>query len=223
MIYFKLKHFLDSIFALVLLLFTLPLIGLISLFIKIEDRKGPIIFKQQRLGEQEREFKLYKFRSMRTEIFFNERRLTDKERMLRVGRVIRKTSLDELPQLINVLKGEMSFIGPRPLFIDYLPYYTAGEKCRHDIRPGISGWAQVNGRNNSTWEEKFSYDIYYVNNISFALDIKILFLTIKKVFLGSDIIEDSGQENTQTLVEYRLKQQNKSPENTFINRQTTQD
>ncbi|OJF89884.1 hypothetical protein AX762_12025 [Alkalibacterium sp. 20] len=210
MTYAKFKRLFDFIFAFILLSVSSPFFVLIPVLIKMEDSKGSVIFKQQRIGENEHLFTLYKFRSMRTELYKEERRLTDTERMLRIGRFIRKTSLDELPQLVNILKGEMSFIGPRPLLKEYLPYYTESEKFRHDIKPGISGWAQINGRNNVTWEEKFSLDIYYVKNISLTLDAKIFFVTIKKVLLGSDIVDDVGLENTQTLVDYRLKQNNLS-------------
>ncbi len=155
---------------------------LAAIAIKIEDPKGPVLFKQRRPGKDAKIFTVYKFRTMRVETEKDGRPLSDMERITKVGAFLRKTSIDELPQLFNIIRGEMSFIGPRPLPTIYLPYYTAEEMHRHDVRPGISGWAQINGRNYLSWEKKFAYDLYYVNNLSFWLDLKIFFITIGKVF-----------------------------------------
>lgn len=207
MSYQKIKRILDVFFALMLLVLFIPIFIIIPITIRIEDSSSPAIFKQKRIGEHEKIFTVYKFRSMRSVQGDDVRKpnLPDIDRMLKVGKFIRKTSLDELPQLINIIKGDMSFIGPRPLFMEYLPYYTDQEKKRHNVKPGISGWAQVNGRNAISWDEKLSMDVYYVNNISIILDTKIFIYTIKKVLLASDVIHDEGEQNTLTLVEYRSK------------------
>jgi len=176
------KRILDFIFAVVLLVLLSPIMLLAAIAIKIEDPKGPVLFKQKRAGKDAKIFTVYKFRTMRVETEKDGRPLSDMERITKVGAFLRKTSIDELPQLFNIIRGEMSFIGPRPLPTIYLPYYTAEEMHRHDVRPGISGWAQINGRNYLSWEKKFAYDLYYVNNLSFWLDLKIFFITIGKVF-----------------------------------------
>lgn len=181
------KRLMDLIFALVLIVLLWPLMVMLAILIKAEDPTGPAIFKQERVGQGNKSFKVLKFRSMITETEKNGRKLADAERMLKTGRLIRKLSLDELPQLFNIVKGEMSFIGPRPLPTIYLPYYTEEELKRHDVKPGISGWAQVNGRNYLSWEQKFKYDLHYVNNLSFLLDLKISFLTIAKIIARSDV------------------------------------
>jgi len=193
--------FSDFIFACILLVVLSPLMMVFALLIKWEDPHGTIFFKQKRLGKDHKTFTLYKLRSMRMKNEKNSQLVTDEERMLNVGRIMRLTSIDELPQLINILKGEMSFIGPRPLFVEYLPYYTDREKQRHNVKPGISGWAQVNGRENVTWEQKFKLDLEYVDQYNLLFDLKITVLTIKKVINRSDIVED-----TQNLSDYRLKQ-----------------
>ena len=158
-----------------------------ALLIKLEDPKGPVLFRQDRGGKNNSLLKIYKFRTMIVDRERDGEKLSDSERMFKSGRIIRKLSIDELPQIFNILKGEMSFIGPRPLSFKFLPYYTEEELHRHDVLPGISGWAQVNGRNNLSWEEKFVLDLYYVNNISLNLDTKIFFLTIKKVFFKPEV------------------------------------
>lgn len=149
----------------------------------------PIIFRQTRPGYKEKLFKIYKFRTMKNTQDMNGQLLPDSERLTGIGRLIRNLSLDELPQLFNVLKGEMSFIGPRPLLVEYLPLYNNEQKRRHNVKPGITGWAQVNGRNAISWEDKFKLDVWYVDNQSFWLDMKILFLTFKKVIFKEDINE----------------------------------
>ena len=180
------KPILDKILALVLILFFLPfMIGTALLvFFKIGR---PILFRQVRPTLDEKLFSIYKFRSMTNEKDKNGRLLADDKRLTRIGLFLRKTSLDELPQLFNVLKGEMSFVGPRPLLVEYLELYTHEQKKRHNVSSGITGWAQVNGRNAISWEEKFKYDIWYVENQSFLLDVKIMWMTFLKVLKRSDV------------------------------------
>ena len=150
---------------------------------------GPAIFCQERPGKDEKIFKLYKFRSMIDERDENGNLLPDEVRLTKFGRLLRSTSLDELPEAINILKGDMSVVGPRPLLPEYLPYYTEDEHYRHAVRPGLTGWAQINGRNNlGSWEERFLYDLEYVGHCSFGFDLKILFFTVLKVLKRSDVL-----------------------------------
>ncbi len=181
------KRIIDLVFAIILLLALSPIMALAAMIIKIEDPKGPILFKQERAGKGNKPFTIFKFRSMIVKRKEGDRELSDAERMLKTGNLLRKLSIDELPQLFNIVKGEMSFIGPRPLPVSYLPYYTDEEIRRHDIRPGVSGWAQVNGRNYLSWEKRFEYDIEYMNNANFLFDVKIFLKTLKNVFARSDI------------------------------------
>lgn len=148
---------------------------------------GPVIFRQKRSGLNEKIFTMYKFRTMTDEKDKEGNLLSDKDRLTKFGKFLRSTSLDEIPELWNVIKGEMSLVGPRPLLVSYLAKYNEYEKRRHEVRPGITGFAQVNGRNNTTWEDRFKNDIYYVENISFLLDIKIIIKTFLKVIKKSDI------------------------------------
>lgn len=159
---------------------------IISILIKIK-LGSPVIFKQKRPGLHTKLFEMYKFRSMTNE--YNEFGiiLTEEARLTKLGNFLRYTSLDELPELWNVLKGDMSLVGPRPLLKEYLPHYSVRQAKRHEVKPGITGWAQVNGRNSISWKEKFEYDVWYVENWSFLLDIKILLITIKKVFMSEGI------------------------------------
>lgn len=192
--YLKVKRMIDFIMALLLILLTSPIMLIAALAIKIEDFHGSILFKQKRPGKDEEIFEIYKFRTMKTITKdINGEPLSDFERLTQVGKLLRKTSIDELPQFFNVLKGEMSFIGPRPLLVQYLPHYTKEQQKRHLVRPGISGWAQVNGRNSISWEEKFELDVWYVEHISFKLDLKIIWMTLKKV-LGRKDINHSGED-----------------------------
>lgn len=181
------KRIMDFVASLTALIILLPLISLSAVLVKISDG-GSVIFKQRRPGKDGKIFTVYKFRTMseKTEDE-NGRELSDVERMTKIGSFLRKTSLDELPQLFNVLKGDMSFIGPRPLLCEYLELYTPYQMRRHEVLPGISGLAQVNGRNAITWEEKFDYDVYYVDHMSFWLDLKIIFKTIKNTLKRADI------------------------------------
>ena len=181
------KRLLDIILSLFGLIILSPIFIIVSLLVLI-FLGHPIIFKQKRPGKNEKIFTLYKFRTMTDKKDKNDNLLPDEVRLTKFGKFLRKTSLDEIPEFINILKGDMSFIGPRPLAVAYLPYYNENEKHRHDVLPGLTGLAQVNGRNGLQWEERFAYDIEYVNNVSFMNDLKIMFLTIKKVLCRSDIV-----------------------------------
>lgn len=181
-----LKPFNDFIFSFVLLLVFAPVITILVILL-IPSTNGKPLFTQQRPGKNGEIFKLLKFRTMRDLYDQNGNQLQDKYRITKVGRFIRSASLDELPQLINVIKGDMSLVGPRPLLVKYLPLYNSYQARRHEVRPGITGWTQVNGRNSLSWNEKFELDIWYIDNISFLLDIKILWLTFSKVIKREDI------------------------------------
>ena len=161
----------------------------IAVAILVKRKLGsPVIFKQQRPGLNGKIFTMYKFRSMTDAKDKDGKLLSDAERLPKFGQLLRATSLDEIPEFINVLKGDMSLIGPRPLLAQYLPYYTEEEKKRHNVRPGITGWAQVNGRNLLTWDKRLAKDVEYVNNLTFLFDLKIVYLTIKKVLKKEDVI-----------------------------------
>ena len=159
---------------------------------------SPVIFCQERPGKDEKVFKLYKFRSMTDTRDENGELLPDSVRLTRFGKLLRSTSLDELPELWNILRGDMSIVGPRPLLVRYLPRYNEEQKHRHDVRPGLTGWAQVNGRNAISWEEKFRLDVWYVENLSFWVDMKTIFLTVKKVFCREGI----SSETAATMEEF---------------------
>lgn len=180
------KTLFDKTLALLLIILFIPFYIGVSIAILIKMGR-PIMFKQKRPGLNDKIFSIYKFRTMT-----NKHHLSDGERIIGIGRFIRSTSLDELPQLFNVLKGEMSFVGPRPLLVEYLELYSDEHKKRHDVKPGITGWAQVNGRNAISWEQKFEYDVWYVENKSFWLDMKILWMTFLKVVRRSDISSNSS-------------------------------
>lgn len=186
------KRILDFTLALVMLVLLSPLLLVVYIWLTIANKGAGALFTQERPGKDERIFKLYKFKSMTDERDAKGNLLPDAERLTNVGRFIRKTSLDELPQLWNVLKGDMSFIGPRPLLVQYLPLYNEEQRRRHNVRPGITGWAQVNGRNAISWEQKFKLDIYYVDHLSLWLDIKIIWLTIKKVIVRDGINSETN-------------------------------
>ncbi len=179
--------------------FTLALVGLVALspvflfvwvLLTIANRGAGAFFFQERPGRDAKIFRVVKFRSMNDKRDTEGNLLPDAERLTKIGKFVRATSLDEIPQLINVLKGDMSLVGPRPLLVKYLPLYNEEQKRRHHVRPGITGWAQVNGRNAISWTQKFEYDVWYVDNISFVLDLKIIFLTIKKVFVREGISQE---------------------------------
>ena len=174
------KRILDIVLSGLALIILSPVIAIVALLVRVK-LGSPVIFKQERPGLNEKIFKMYKFRSMTDERDENGELLPDEDRLPSFGKKLRSTSLDELPELVNIFKGDMSIVGPRPLSVLYLPYYTSEEKIRHTVRPGLTGLAQINGRNAISWEEKFRYDIEYVNNISLGLDISIFFGTIGKV------------------------------------------
>ncbi len=185
--YIFIKAIFDRVFAGILLILLLPVLVICLLLILAEDPESSPIYKQERIGYKNKRFTIFKLRTMKKVDVINGKKLSDRERMLRIGRIMRKTSLDEIPQLVNILLGQMSFIGPRPLSVKYLPYYNQEEIRRHDVKPGISGWAQVNGRNKLSWEDKFKFDIEYIQKISFAFDVKIFLMTILRVVKRSDV------------------------------------
>lgn len=185
------KRWLDILFSLMALIVLSPVFLILALLVRMK-LGSPVLFKQQRPGKDEKPFLLCKFRSMTDQRDARGELLPDDQRLPKFGRVLRSTSLDELPELLNILKGDMSFVGPRPLLMEYLPYYTEEERHRHDVRPGLTGWAQINGRNAiDSWEERFRYDLEYVNNVSFVMDLKIIFRTVGKVIRRSDILVGS--------------------------------
>jgi len=192
------RSFLKRPFELLLIFGFLPILviifSLVALMVKIKIG-SPIFFKQQRPGINKKIFSMYKFRTMTEEIDENGNLADDDFRLTRFGKFLRSTSLDEIPGLLSVIKGDMSLVGPRPLLVEYLPYYSEKQARRHEVRPGITGWAQVNGRNAITWEEKFEFDLWYIDNLTIWLDIKILWLTLKKV-----LVKDGISPKNQTIM-----------------------
>lgn len=190
------KHFFKRVIGFVLALIALLLIGwfiiIVAVILFFANKGAGVFFTQDRPGKDEKIFKLIKFKSMTDEKDENGNLLPEAQRLTKAGSIIRKLSIDELPQLINVLKGDMAFIGPRPLLIKYLPLYSEEQHRRHEVRPGISGWAQVHGRNAISWTEKFKLDVWYVDHCSLWIDIKVIFLTIKNVLASKDIILTTG-------------------------------
>lgn len=188
MIYRKyIKRVLDFVFALLLLILLSPLLLVVTIWLHFANKGAGAFFTQERPGKDEKIFKLYKFKSMTDERDTEGNLLPDAERITRAGRFVRSTSIDELPQFWNVLKGDMSFIGPRPLLVQYLPLYNSFQHRRHEVRPGITGLAQVKGRNSLSWDEKFRLDVAYVDEVSFALDLRIFFGTIGRVVMRKGI------------------------------------
>ena len=183
---FFFKRVIDFVCALVGLVILSPVFIIVTIWLYFSNDGKPFFF-QLRPGKNEKIFKIIKFKTMNDKKDSNGKLLSDEKRLTQVGKFVRKSSLDEIPQLINVLKGDMSLIGPRPLLCEYLELYSVIQKQRHNVRPGITGWAQVNGRNAISWAKKFEYDVWYVSNLNMALDIRILFLTIKKVFKSEGI------------------------------------
>lgn len=197
------KRVLDFVFALLLLILLSPLLLVVTIWLHFANKGAGAFFTQERPGKDEKIFKLYKFKSMTDERDAEGNLLPDAERITRAGRFVRSTSIDELPQLWNVLKGDMSFIGPRPLLVRYLPYYTEREHCRHNVRPGITGLSQVSGRNKLKWDERLEMDVRYVEEICFVLDFRIAIDTIKKVFRQENIVVVMDPTVNVPLDEYR--------------------
>jgi undecaprenyl phosphate N,N'-diacetylbacillosamine 1-phosphate transferase len=185
------KRPLDIVLALIAIIIFSPVMLIVSILVRI-NLGSPVIFKQQRPGLNEKIFTLYKFRTMTDERGKNGELLPDSARLTKFGKFLRSTSLDELPELFNILKGDMSIVGPRPLLVEYLPLYNDYQKRRHEVRPGLTGLAQINGRNAINWEERFNLDVEYVDNITFFGDWKIIFLTIKKVLVREGISSDTS-------------------------------
>lgn len=181
------KRSLDFLISLFILILFSPILIIVAILVRVK-LGSPVLFTQERPGLGEKIFKMYKFRSMSDKKDAEGNLLPDSKRVTKFGRLLRSSSLDELPELFNILKGDMSIVGPRPLLKEYLPYYKPDERLRHSVRPGLTGLAQVNGRNSGTWEKKFELDNYYVRNISFSHDVKILFKTVIKTIKRSDIL-----------------------------------
>lgn len=198
------KRILDFILSLIALIVLSPVLLVVAILVRIK-LGSPIIFKQQRPGKDEKIFTLYKFRTMTDKKDENGNLLPDSERLTKFGKVLRSTSLDELPELVNILKGDMSIVGPRPLLVEYLPLYNKEQKHRHDVRPGLTGLAQVSGRNALTWEEKFNDDLQYIKHITFFEDMKIIFMTVTKVFKREGI----AQEGNATMEKFTGNKENK--------------
>lgn len=192
------KRFIDFTIAFMALVCLSPILIIVALWLHFANKGAGAFFTQERPGKDAKIFRVIKFKTMSDERDAEGNLLPDAQRLTKVGRIVRSTSLDELPQLINVLIGDMSLIGPRPLLVKYLPLYTPTQMRRHEVRPGITGWAQVNGRNTITHTKKFEYDVWYVDNVSFALDIKIIMMTIKNVLHRKDISTE-GQATAPTF------------------------
>lgn len=192
------KRILDFVLSLVALIVLSPVLLIVAILVRVK-LGSPVIFKQQRPGKNEKIFTLYKFRTMTDKKDENGNLLPDSERLTKFGKLLRSTSLDELPELVNILKGDMAIVGPRPLLVEYLPLYNEEQKHRHDVRPGLTGLAQVSGRNSITWEEKFNDDLEYIEKISILEDVKIIFTTIGKVFKREGI----SQKNNATMEKFK--------------------
>ena len=200
------KRFFDILFSLILIIVLSPVYLIISIFVLI-FMGWPVLFKQPRPGKDEKIFNMYKFRTMTNKKDKEGNLLPDEERLPKFGKLLRKTSLDELPELFSILTGKMSFIGPRPLLVEYLPYYTKEEHHRHDVRPGLTGWAQANGRNLVNWDQRFKYDLEYVNNLTLVMDIKVIFTTIN-IVLKREGINDNNGAIMKKLSDVRRKDDN---------------
>lgn len=198
------KRILDFLLSLIALIVLSPILLIVAILVRTK-LGSPVIFKQKRPGKDEKIFTLYKFRTMTDETDENGNLLPDDVRLTKFGKLLRSTSLDELPELFNIINGDMSIVGPRPLAVVYLPWYNEIEKHRHDARPGLTGLAQVSGRNGLQWEKRFEKDIYYVNNITFIFDLKIIFMTIKKVVKREDI-SVRGTTSIIDFDKYRMEQ-----------------
>ena len=186
------KRLIDFTLSLIGFIIISPIFIVVWIWLTIANKGAGALFFQERPGKDEKIFKVIKFKTMTDERDASGNLLPDAERLTKIGRFVRSTSLDEIPQLLNVIKGDMSLIGPRPLLVQYLPLYNDTQRRRHEVRPGITGWAQVNGRNAISWTQKFEYDVWYVDNISLSLDVKILVRTIMKVFKREGISSDTS-------------------------------
>ncbi|EGT0690304.1 sugar transferase [Clostridium perfringens] len=191
-IQYFIKRIFDIIASLGGLIVFSPIIIVVAILVRV-NLGSPILFTQDRVGKNNKIFKMMKFRTMKDGIDKYGKLLPDSERLTNFGKILRSTSLDELPELINILKGDMSLIGPRPLLVEYLPLYSEEQKRRHDVLPGLTGWAQINGRNTISWREKFKFDVWYVENWSLKLDMQIFFLTIYKVLKRNDIDQNENE------------------------------
>ena len=200
------KRFFDFCFALTALLCLSPILLIITIWLHFANKGAGVFFYQLRPGKDEKIFKVIKYKSMTDERDDDGNLLPDAKRLTSVGRFIRATSIDELPQLLNVLKGDMALIGPRPLLVEYLPYYTERERLRHTVRPGITGYTQVHGRNNLSWDERLEMDVYYVEHVSFTMDFKIFFKTIYNVISRKDVQVITGDQKTSKLSQQRQPQ-----------------
>lgn len=187
-----LKRFIDFVIVFCMLAILWPILLLVGIWLYFANKGTGVFFIQKRPGKNERIFKVIKFKTMTDKRGIDGKLLSDEERLTEIGKFIRSTSIDELPQLFNVLKGDMALIGPRPLLPQYLPLYSKEQARRHEVRPGITGWAQVNGRNAISWNKKFELDVWYVDHCSFLLDLKIVFMTIRKVFIREGISSDTS-------------------------------
>lgn len=192
------KLLIDFTVSFVVLIIASPLLFIVTLLLLLVNQGKPFFF-QLRPGKKQQLFKIIKFKTMNDKTYSDGNLLPDEQRLTKIGNFVRKTSLDELPQLLNVLKGDMSLIGPRPLLPEYLPLYNETQRIRHEVKPGITGWAQVNGRNAISWSQKFEFDVWYVDNVSFLLDCKIVFLTIKKVFKREGITSQNSASSEAFL------------------------
>ena len=192
------KRFFDLLISLIGLICISPILIVVTIWLHFANKGAGAFFMQERPGKDGKIYKVIKFKTMTDEKDADGNLLPDAQRLTKVGKFVRSTSIDELPQLINILKGDMSFIGPRPLLVKYLPLYSKEQMRRHEVRPGISGWAQVNGRNTITFTKQFEYDVYYVDHLTFWLDMKIFFMTILKVFKREGISEE-GQATRETF------------------------
>lgn len=209
------KRILDFTLSLLALIVLSPIMLILYILVRIK-LGNPVIFKQMRPGKNEKIFKLYKFRTMTDEKDEQGNLLPDEQRLTKFGKFLRSTSLDELPELINIIKGDMAIVGPRPLLVQYLEFYNEEQKHRHDVRPGLTGLAQVSGRNSITWEEKFKQDIEYINHLTFKNDVKIIFMTIGKVFKREGISQD-GEATMERFDIAQAQKQNAKIEEKVVN------
>ena len=209
------KRILDFTLSLLALIVLSPIMLILYILVRIK-LGNPVIFKQMRPGKDEKIFKLYKFRTMTDEKDEQGNLLPDEQRLTKFGKFLRSTSLDELPELINIIKGDMAIVGPRPLLVQYLEFYNEEQKHRHDVRPGLTGLAQVSGRNSITWEEKFKQDIEYINHLTFVNDVKIIFMTIGKVFKREGISQD-GEATMERFDIAQTQKQNAKVEEKVVN------